>query len=203
MYFTVFVKGIIIGLSVAAPVGPIGILCIRRTLAHGRIAGLMSGLGAASADVIYGIIAGFGMTVITNILVGHKQWISLVGGILLCCLGARMLAAKPAEEQAAAKGKGLIGSYLSTLLLTLTNPMTIIFFMAVFASLGAAAVQDAATPWVLVSGVFTGSAAWWFALSFGVSVFRSRLNPGHLRLINVISGSIVIFFGIGAITGLV
>lgn len=203
MHFTVFLKGMIIGLSIAAPVGPIGILCIRRTLAHGRIAGLLSGLGAASADAVYGIIAGFGMTVITNILIGHKQWIGLIGGILLCCLGARVLVAKPAQEQATVKGRGLIGFYLSTLLLTLTNPMTIIFFMAVFASLGATAVQNTVTPWVLVSGVFAGSGAWWFALSFGVSIFRSRLNSGYLRLINIVSGSIIIFFGIGAITGLI
>lgn len=110
-----------IGFSIAAPVGPIGVLCIRRTLAEGRASGLVSGLGAASADGIYGCIAGFGLTFISNFLVSQELWLRLIGGAFLCYLGLKTLLAKPAEQAASAKGNGLIGAYASTFFLTLTN----------------------------------------------------------------------------------
>ena len=129
-------QGVLLGFSIAAPVGPIGVLCIRRTLAEGRLTGFVSGLGAATADAIYGLVAGFGLTFVSSLLVGGQFWMRLVGGAFLCYLGARTFLAKPAQRTASATGSGLLGAYASTLVLTLTNPMTIFSFAAVFAGLG-------------------------------------------------------------------
>lgn len=193
-------RGLLIGFSIAAPVGPIGVLCIRRTLADGRMAGLLSGLGAATADAMYGAIAGFGLTFISSVLVGHAFWFRLIGGIFLCYLGIKTLLDKPAQEAAAASGQGLLGFYCSTVFLTLTNPTTILSFVAVFAGLGLAnAGGDYVSAAVLVLGVFVGSALWWLLLSGGVSLLRSRFNPRAMKWLNRISGSIILIFGIIAL----
>src|SRR5688572_12269534 len=125
-------KGLLIGFSIAAPVGPIGVLCIRRSLADGRQVGLATGLGAATADAAYGAVAGFGLTAISSFLVGQRLWLGLLGGIFLCYLGFRTFISRPAEQTAETRSGGLASAYLSTLLLTLTNPMTILSFVAVF-----------------------------------------------------------------------
>ena len=127
---SLLLRGLIIGFSIAAPVGPIGVLCIRRTLAQGRAAGLVSGLGAASADALYGCVAGFGLTFVSGLLIAQQSWLKLLGGVFLCYLGVRTLLAQPAERAAAAGGMGLAGAYGSTFLLTLTNPTTILSFAA-------------------------------------------------------------------------
>src|SRR5262249_42012791 len=129
-------RGLIIGFSIAAPVGPIGILVIRRTLSDGRLTGLATGLGAATADALYGCIGAFGLTFITGALLGGKMWMRIAGGIFLCYLGVRPSLAPPAERAAPVTGASLLRSYGSTLLLTLTNPSTILSFAAVFAGLG-------------------------------------------------------------------
>lgn len=126
MDISFLLRGIIIGFSIAAPVGPIGVLCIRRTLAEGWTSGLVSGLGAATADAIYGCIAGFGLTLISDFLISQQIWLRLVGGSFLCFLGLRTFLSKPAEQAALIKGKGLVGSYASMFFLTITNPMTIL-----------------------------------------------------------------------------
>ena len=105
------IRGIIIGFSIAAPVGPIGVLCIRRTLSEGRTAGLASGMGAAAADTVYGIVAGFGLTFISNFMVDQQTWLRLGGGIFLCYLGIKTLLSKPADEAVSAKAKGLLGNF--------------------------------------------------------------------------------------------
>jgi len=193
-------RGLAIGFSIAAPVGPIGVLCIRRTLAEGRASGFVSGLGAASADGIYGCIAGFGVTFISNFLVTQQVWLRLIGGVFLCYLGLKTLLAKPAEQAGFAKGNGLVGAYASTFFLTLTNPMTIISFAAIFAGLGlASASGNYVSAGVLVSGVFGGSALWWLILSGGVGVFREKVNPQGLQWVNRISGAIIIGFGLFAL----
>src|SRR5512147_1604480 len=125
---SLFFRGLVVGFSIAAPVGPIGVLCIRRTLANGRISGLVTGLGAATADGMYGCVAGFGLTFISGILIDQQMWLRLFGGLFLCYLGVKTLLSRPAEQEAKAAGTGLLGSYASTFLLTLTNPMTIISF---------------------------------------------------------------------------
>jgi threonine/homoserine/homoserine lactone efflux protein len=201
---SLFIRGLVIGLSIAAPVGPIGVLCIRRTLAQGRSYGLASGLGAATADGVYGCVAGFGLTFISSFLVNQQVWLRLVGGVFLCYLGIKTLLAKPAEEEAEAKGVGLVGAYGSTFFLTLTNPMTILSFAAIFAGLGVAETGgDYASATILVAGVFAGSALWWLLLSGGVSLFRDRFTPAALVWVNRISGVVVMGFGVFAWWGVV
>ena len=196
MSIPLFLQGLIIGFSIAAPVGPIGILCIRRTLTEGRASGFFSGMGAATADALYGCVAGFGLTVISAFLIEQRFWLQVVGGIFLCYLGARTLRSQPATEAAPAGGNGLLASYVSTFFLTITNPMTILSFAAIFAGLGvAAAGGDLAAACWLVVGVFLGSAAWWLFLSMGVSLLREKVNSTALRWVNRLSGVILLSFG--------
>jgi threonine/homoserine/homoserine lactone efflux protein len=196
-------QGVLVGFSIAAPVGPIGVLCIRRTLAEGRSAGFVSGLGAATADAIYGAIAGFGLTFVSGFLVDQETWIRLIGGLFLCYLGVRAFLAKPAEQVESAQGSGLVSAYGSTFLLTLTNPMTVLSFAAIFAGLGALeARRDYLEATVLVLGIFVGSVLWWFALSGIAGLFRERFDVGALRWVNRISGVVVAGFGVAALVSL-
>lgn len=200
MEISFLLRGLLIGFSIAAPVGPIGVLCIRRTLADGRMAGLVSGLGAASADALYGCIAGFGLAFISNFLISQQFLLHLVGGAFLCYLGVKTLLAKPAEQAATAKGTGLLGAYASTLFLTLTNPMTILSFVAIFAGLGLANTGSSyATAGILVLGVFTGSALWWLLLVGGVGLFKDKFNTRGMQWVNRISGVIILGFGLFAL----
>jgi threonine/homoserine/homoserine lactone efflux protein len=191
-------KGMLIGFSIAAPVGPIGILCIRRSLAQGRRIGLATGLGAATADAAYGCVAGFGLTAISSFLIGQKMWLSLLGGLFLSYLGIRTFTTEPAEQPTEAVDSGLLGAYLSTLLLTITNPMTILCFAAVFAGLGlgSGARRDYLSASELVAGVFAGSALWWLLLSSGVGLLKGQISLAWMRLINRASGTIILTFGL-------
>jgi threonine/homoserine/homoserine lactone efflux protein len=200
MDITFLLRGLVIGFSIAAPVGPIGVLCIRRTLADGWVSGLVSGLGAASADALYGSVAGFGLAFISNFLVNQQVWLRLIGGVFLCYLGLKTLLAKPAEHASVGKDGDLLAAYASTFFLTLTNPLTIISFAAIFAGLGLAAARgNYGSAGILVLGVFTGSASWWLLLSGTVGIFRSRFKPALLKWVNRISGAIIIGFGIFAL----
>lgn len=199
---SVLIKGLIIGFSIAAPVGPIGVLCIRRTLSNGQAFGLVSGLGAATADAIYGSIAGFGLTFISAALIGQQGWLRLVGGAFLCYLGLRIWLAAPAEQPASASGRGLAGAYVSTLLLTLTNPATILSFVAIFAGLGLGSGGDYRSAAALVLGVFVGSALWWLLLSGAVGLLRARFDGRALRWVNRGSALIVGGFGVAALASL-
>jgi len=198
--FSFFLQGLLIGFSIAAPVGPIGVLCIRRSLADGPRAGLAVGMGAATADAAYGCIAGFGLTAVSSFLVGQQFWLGLIGGLFLCWLGARTFISPPATNAADAKGGNLAAIYFSTLLLTLTNPATILSFIAVFAGMGLGAATDYRAASVLVLGVFLGSACWWLLLSNGVSLFRSRVTPRWMQGINRFSGCLLIAFGLYALS---
>jgi threonine/homoserine/homoserine lactone efflux protein len=196
-------RGIIIGFSIAAPVGPIGVLCIRRTLAHGRAAGFVSGLGAATADAVYGSIAGFGLATISGLLVNSQAWIRLFGGLFLCFLGMRTVLARPAERAQPLSRVTLTGAYGTTFLLTLMNPMTILSFAAIFAGLGIAErARDYTAAVLIVIGVFTGSVLWWLVLSGLASLFRDRFDARALRWVNRVSGVIVAGFGLVAVASL-
>jgi threonine/homoserine/homoserine lactone efflux protein len=192
-------RGLLIGFSIAAPVGPIGVLCIRRTLADGRATGLAVGLGAATADAVYGAIAGFGLTAVSSLLVRQQGVLRLVGGLFLCYLGVRTFLASPAQDAARAGGAGLLGAFTSTFGLTLANPATILSFVAVFAGLGIAGAGSWREATVLVAGVFLGSALWWLLLSGAVGALRSRLDLRALRWINRLSGLVLLGFGIIAL----
>jgi threonine/homoserine/homoserine lactone efflux protein len=195
---------LLIGFSIAAPVGPIGVLCIRRTLADGWATGLVSGLGAATADAAYGALAAFGLTAITSLLVGQQRLLQLVGGLFLGYLGVRTFLATPATQAARAGGRGLAGAYLSTLLLTLTNPATILSFIAIFAGFGLATTSGGtADALTLVLGVFVGSAAWWLLLSSGVSLLRGAVTPARLRWVNRGSGALLTAAGLLSLASLI
>src|SRR5215203_5768530 len=156
-YVGLLLKGMIIGFAIAAPVGPIGVLCIRRTLAEGRTSGFVSGLGAATADAAYGSVAALGLTFVTGLLIGAETWLRLLGGVFLVFLGVRTFLSRPSERPAAARKRHLPGAYASTFVLTLANPATILSFAAIFAGLGAGSVGGDALPAVLlVPGVFLG-----------------------------------------------
>lgn len=198
-----FFKGIVLGFAIAAPVGPIGVLCIRRTLALGRKAGLLSGLGAASADMLYGFLAAFGLAAVTNLLVNLQEVLGLIGGLYLMFLGMRTLwnSSTIHLDQTTENTPGLWGLYLSTFFLTLTNPVTILSFLAIFAGMGLA--QTSAGNYsgsaLLVLGVFLGSAGWWFLLSGGVGLLRQRITPRWLVWINRFAGIVLVSFGLSAI----
>jgi threonine/homoserine/homoserine lactone efflux protein len=195
-----FWKGLLIGLAIAAPVGPIGVLCIRRTLNEGRLAGFVTGMGAATADGFYGAVAALGISAISSRLVDHADAIRLIGGGFLCYLGARTLFAPAAANTATAGGRGLLGIYGSSLALTITNPTTILSFVAVFAGLGLAESDGdrEAASWV-VAGVFLGSAIWWLFLSNVVGLFRRALTPDRRIWINRLSGVVLLGFGVVAL----
>jgi threonine/homoserine/homoserine lactone efflux protein len=202
MNLTLLLRGLLLGFSIAAPVGPIGVLCIRRTLAGGRLVGLATGLGAATADAAYGLVAGLGLTAVASGLTTQQRWLPLIGGGFLMVLGVRTFLARPASQPAQASAAGLAGAYLSTLALTLTNPLTILSFAAAFAGLGllgngVGPAGGAALS--LVVGVFLGSAAWWLLLSSLVHALRGRLGPGALGWVNRISGVVITGFGVAAI----
>ena len=195
-----FLRGLVIGFSIAAPVGPIGVLCIRRTLAEGRAVGFVSGLGAATADAAYGSIAALGLSAVTTLLVGHQTWLRLIGGAFLCYLGYRIFVSRPAENVRGTLDTRLAGAYTSTLLLTLTNPMTILSFAAVFAGLGlGSAAGGARTAALMVLGVFLGSALWWAILSGVTGLLRARLEVRGLQWVNRLSGMVITAFGIAAL----
>ena len=193
----IFLRGLLIGFSIAAPVGPIGVLCIRRTLADGRLAGFLSGMGAASADIFYGALAAFGLTAIRDVLLGQSGWLRLVGGIFLLYLGAKTFLAKPAEQAAKSSRGGLFGAYLTTLFLTITNPITILSFIAIFAGLRLVETGgNYAAASTMVLGVFLGSAIWWFTLSSVVGLLKDRFNTIWRIWINRIAGMIILGFGV-------
>jgi len=199
-----FLQGLIIGFSIAAPVGPIGILCIRRTLAEGRLTGFISGLGAASADAVYGSIAAFGLTAVSAFLVTQRLWLQLVGGGFLLYLGIRTFQAKPAPSTTEERHGGLPSAFLSTFFLTLTNPMTILSFTAIFAGLGLGQTRgNLSGAAMLVLGVFLGSSTWWLTLSALIGIFKERINDKMLRWVNRVAGVIIALFGIIALAGLV
>jgi threonine/homoserine/homoserine lactone efflux protein len=196
MSLNFFFKGAIIGFCIAAPVGPIGVLCIRRSLADGRLIGLSTGLGAATADSAYGCVAAFGLTAISGLLVSQRLWLGFVGGLFLCYLGIRTSLSKPAAQTIQVRRGGVASAYFSALFLTLTNPTTILSFVAVFTGLGLVAAQDYLSATVLVAGVFLGSALWWLILSGAVAVFRSRISSAWMRAINQLSGVVILAFGL-------
>lgn len=204
MDLSFLLRGLIIGFSIAAPVGPIGVLCIRRTLSEGRMYGFISGLGAATADALYGCVAGFGLTFISSILISQQTWLRLIGGVFLCYLGIRAFLSKPAEQTTSLQAKSLFGAYVSTFLLTLTNPVTILSFAAIFAGVGVvSASANYVSAVVLVLGVFLGSVLWWFILSGSISLFRSRFKSSWLLWVNRISGAVIFGFGVIVLASLV
>ncbi|MEO7003331.1 MAG: LysE family transporter [Ktedonobacterales bacterium] len=209
-YGWLFLRGVALGWAIAAPVGPIGVLCIRRTLAFGRRIGLVSGMGAATADMLYGAVAAFGLTAVSSLLLGLSLWIRLVGAVFLAYLGVRMALAHPAptalttDTEASQLTGGAPGAYASTLGLTLTNPATILSFVAIFAGVGlVGAHADPLASGLTVVGVFCGSAVWWLILSSVVGALRKRFSLRALRWVNLLSGATLLIFAALALLSVV
>lgn len=199
-----YLRGLVIGFSIAAVVGPIGILCIQRSMQKGFRFGFTTGMGAATADGIYGGIAAFGLTLISGFLVHQQTWIRLLGGLFLVYLGMRTALSRPAEQAAQSRDNNFLAMYASTLLLTFTNPLTILSFTAVFAGLGVGVSGKGSPAAVLVTlGVFSGSSIWWLLLSGGVSLLRARITRRWLPWINRIAGVLLVIFGIIAVISLI
>ena len=193
---TILIKGLVVGFLLAAPVGPIAVLCVQRTLTRSRLTGLFSGLGAAVADAVYGCIAALGLTLISKLLTEHRNWLQVVGGAFLCIVGVRTFLSKVVERKAAPRWPGLIGAFFSALFLTLTNPMTFVAFAAIFASVGLGSVRDNRVDiGALVVGVFLGSALWWLILVVSAYAFRAKMTIERLAKMNRVAG--VIVFGVG------
>lgn len=190
-------KGLLLGLSIAAPVGPLGVLCIRRTLTNGMLNGFITGLGAATADSAYGFIAAFGVTMISAFLLSKQIYLHLLGGFFLLYLGYKTFKSQPLETALGTPDeKNILGAYISAFLLTITNPMTIISFAAVFAGLGIGSSPNHFLAYFLVFGIFTGSALWWLILSTTVNLLRTKFDPPKLKWVNRFSGLIILGFGV-------
>jgi len=187
-------KGLLIGLLIAMPVGPVAILCIQRTLADGRCHGLVSGLGAAAADSIYGGVAAFSASVISSFLDTHKMLFLCAGGLAVCLLGLRTFLSNGKAGTHRPIPMIHAGDFLAAFTLTLMNPLTVLAFMAVFAASGLGTNQYLSGRW-LVLGVFLGSGLWWVTLSLLAGLFRHLVNEEHMSVINKIAGTIIMLFG--------
>lgn len=188
-------RGVLAGLAIAIPVGPVNILCISRTIAGGRRAGIVSGLGAATADTLYGAIAGFSITFIINFLVREKFWIRLVGGALLIAIGLVYWFKKPQSLDEEAKESGH-SAYVTTLLLTLTNPTTILSYLAVLAGLRLGEPRPWTLTLFLVLGIFVGSMLWWIVLAMVAGHFRRRFTDQAVAVMNRIGAVAIAAFGV-------
>lgn len=204
MTVILFLKGVVVGLSMAVPVGPIGILCIRRTLLEGRLSGFVSALGLATADVVFGCIAGFGLTFISDFLISQQLWLRLVGGLFLCAIGLKVFMTKFVEREAPSRGKGLVGAYTSMFFLTLTYPMTILILLGVFAGLGIGSARgNYVSIAALVLGVFTGSMLWWAIVSIFIGSLRDKFRTQNWQWVNKISGILITAFGLAVLLSLI
>lgn len=202
MELAFFLKGAIIGFAMAIPIGPIGVMCVRKTLTEGHLRGLTIGLGAATADLLFSCVAAFGLTVISSTIDSQRIWIRLTGGTILFFLGARTFRRSPDNPGISEGRNGILRSYFSTVFLTLTNPFTVFAFIGVFAALGLGKELGYFSASSLVAGVFIGSGLWFLSLSSGVNLFRKRLDLAGLRWVNKIAGVLIIISGIIAIGSL-
>lgn len=197
MTLELFLKGLLIGFSIAMPVGPIGLLCIRNSLTYGMKCGLLTGLGAAVADAIYGALAGFGVSAISLFLESNRFYLQICGALFLCYLGLITFLNKSKPVSAAGSNSKV---FFTTLFLTLTNPMTILSFAAVYAGLGiGSSSANMLYPLITTMGVFVGSAIWWLLLSCAASFLKAKMNDASYRWLNKLSGSIIFSFGLAAI----
>src|SRR5262245_28268029 len=189
--------GIIIGLMVAVPVGPLGLLCVNRALSRGPLYGLFSGMGVATADALAAGVTALGMTLISDFLIDHQMLLRTVGGLFLCYLGIKIYRTKPATPALAGDVGGLARAYATTFLLTVSSPVTLLSFVAIYAGWGIRSLSGryfAAA--LLAGGVFTGSVLWWLALEVGLVLFRDRFSHGVLGWIHKISGAAITAAGI-------
>jgi threonine/homoserine/homoserine lactone efflux protein len=203
MLLLLLVKGIVVGVVIAIPVGPVGILCLRRTIFEGRLSGLVSGSGAASADALFAVIAAFGLTFVSGWLIRYQDWLRAAGGVYLLYAGGSALLST-AHEQLTEESdpETLVRGFASAFALTVTNPITILVFLAIFAAVGLGERATLVHAAFLVLGVWLGSFLWWLALSAGVDMYRRSIEPRHLAWVSRGSGVILLLTG-AALIGVV
>jgi threonine/homoserine/homoserine lactone efflux protein len=199
---SVLLKGLVIGFAMAVPIGPLGALCIRKTLTEGRARGMVIGLGAATADALYSGIAAFGLTIVMDVIEGQEFWLRLIGGIFLLLLGIRTLRARRTVDPLTIfDTRGLWGVYVSSFLIALTNPLTIFAFIAVFATFGLAHERGFFEAGLLVIGVFIGSGLWFLTLGSVATLYHGKITAGGLRWVNRVAGVLIIVSGIVLFAG--
>jgi threonine/homoserine/homoserine lactone efflux protein len=196
-------RGLIIGFTIAAAVGPITLLVIRRTITHGGGYGFASGLGVAAADATYAGVAAFGLTAITSVLVSGHVLLGLVGGAIIAIIGVRTVLSRPAGPAADAERPGLAGAFLSIYALTMTNPLTIVLYAGVFAGIGLVAGSSFVDAAVVTLAAWLGSTAWWVILCSIVGWARGRVSTTALLWVNRISGAALVVFGVVSIASVV
>ena len=199
MLLIFLLKGIAVGIVIAVPVGPVGVMCVRRTIFEGKRAGFVSGLGAATADALFGLIAAFGLTFVSDWLIGYHQWLRIAGGFYLLYVGGSALLAKlEARQSSEPNAESVLRQFLSTFALTLTNPITILAFLGIFSALGLSGADATfARAAMMVLGVWLGSLLWWLALTFGLGSLFHSFEARHLKWINHASGTILLLSGAG------
>ena len=197
MAISLLLLGIVIGLMVAVPVGPLGLLCVNRALSRGPLHGLFSGMGVATADSLAAGISALGMTLVSDFLIGHQMLLRTVGGLFLCYLGIKIFRTRPATQVPVGEVGSLARGYATTFLLTVSNPVTFLSFVAIYAGWG---VQSLSGNYlgaaVLAAGVFAGSVLWWLAIAVGLALFRDRFSHSALAWIHRISGAVITAFGV-------
>lgn len=197
MSIFIFLKGFAVGLFLCAPVGPIGLLSVKRTLTHGRAAGAVSVLGAAAVDGLYCTLAGFGITLISNFLERGHVWLELAGGLMLILLGMHMFFSQPSPETSENDTVGLVADFTSAFFLMLTNPVPLLAFTAAFTALGVPGWQgDFLSTTVLVAGVVVGSAIWAPILVGVTTLVRPQFNCFQRQIINKVAGTVLVLLGI-------
>lgn len=197
MSYILFIKVFFAGFLLSMPIGPVNLLCIRRTLNGGWTAGFVSGLGAATADTLYSFIAAFGVSFIMDFLMMEKTYFQIAGGLFLCYLGVHTYRLAPKEKNAAQVGRGMARAYAMALFLTLSNPASILALMALFAGVGIVSQSsDLSSSILLALGIFSGSTLWWLTLCGIVNLFRNKFTSHGVRWLNRISGVIITAFGI-------
>ncbi|MDX1475906.1 MAG: LysE family transporter [Reinekea sp.] len=199
-----FFKGIVIGVVIAMPVGPVGTLCVQRTITQGKINGFLTGLGATTADVVFGLIAAFGLTVVSNFLIDQQEWIRLVGGIIICLIGVQVFSLETQKKIIPITSPNPLNAFGSAFLIAITNPITIITFVVMFAGLGLVGSNSQYGPATLtVFGVFVGSGLIWLSV-WGMSlIFRERFEFGRMKWINKIAGIVILVFGVSTLISLI
>jgi len=205
MLLAFFLKGVVVGVVIAVPVGPVGVMCVRRTILEGKLSGFASGLGAATADAVFGVIAGFGLTAVSDWLIDYQQWLRVVGGCYLLYIGGSAFAAEPPRElESGNDPEGLLRDFFSTFVLAVTNPITVLAFLGIFAAIGLGGTQATfGHAAILVLGVWSGSLLWWLMLSFGVGYFRHSIEPRHFAWISRGSGAILFLSGAALLATLI
>lgn len=194
-----FIKGLLIGIIVAAPMGPANILCIHRTITCGRIAGLTAGLGAALGDGAFALVAALGITAVAAFVEAHEAWFRIPGAIMLLALGVKLWLSHPHYEQRDANGQSLLRSLVATFLLTVSNPITIAAFLALFVAWGLSAGLTIPAATEVVLGVLVGSMAWWVALVFIIGMLHRKIEDRYMLLLNRITAVAVVLFGVYAV----